>query len=156
MRRSEQRACAAARCLIAAIFLAATAGLGNATVGTGCLSYESAKTKLTGTLVRKIFPGPPEYQNISHGDRPETYWILVLSRPACVDADKERPDLNPAHDRIQTIQLVVSPEFYKKYKYLVGRRVIVTGTLFGEFTAHHRTPVLLTVESLAQAGKPGR
>src|SRR5262245_14381421 len=67
-----------------------------------CLSYEPSVVKLTGTLVRKTFPGPPNYEDISRGDRPETYWLLVLSRPACVDADKAQPDLNPAHDDIRT------------------------------------------------------
>jgi hypothetical protein len=114
-----------------------------------CLAYEPAVVRLTGTLVRKTFPGPPEYQDISRGDEPEVYWLLVLSRPACVSEDKVHPDLNPAHDDIRSLQLVLTAEFYKKYKHLVGRRVVATGTLFGEHTIHHRTPVLLIVETLA-------
>jgi hypothetical protein len=116
-----------------------------------CLAYEPAVVNLTGTLVRKTLPGPREYEDIARGDRPETYWLLVLPRPACVDADQALPDLNPAHDHIRTIQLVVSAELYKKYKQLVGRRIVATGTLFGEHTAHHRTSVLLTVKTIAAA-----
>jgi hypothetical protein len=121
-----------------------------------CLSYEPSVVKLTGTLVRKTFPGPPEYTSVRRGDRPEVYWLVNLAQPVCVDEDKAQPDLNPAHKDIRTVQLVVFSELYKKYKYMVGGRVVATGTLFGEHTAHHRTPVLLTVVSLAKADQPER
>lgn len=119
--------------------------------GRSCLSYDPSVVQLTGTLVRKTFPGPPEYKSVRGGDRPETSWFLNLLVPVCVDQDAEQPDLSPAHKDVRTIQLVVSADFYKKYKYLVGRRVVVSGTLFGEFTGHHHTPVLLTVSTLAKA-----
>jgi hypothetical protein len=73
-----------------------------------------------------------------------------------VDQDKAQPDLNPAHKRIRTIHLVVPVEFYSKYKDLLGKQVIVTGTLFGAHTVHHRTPVLLTLSGLAEAHEPLR
>jgi uncharacterized protein DUF4431 len=136
-----------------AIVLVGSCALSGQTKGnrSACLAYEPAVVRLMGTLVRKTFPGPPEYKDLSRGDRPETYWLLVLSQPACVDEDSVQPDLNPAHDNIRTMQLVVSEELNKKYKYLVGRRIVATGTLFGEHTAHHRTPVLLTVKTMAAA-----
>jgi Domain of unknown function (DUF4431) len=159
MQKNSHLACAAAYCSIAWVLLvfgSATAGLGQTAASSHCLSYEPSVVTLTGTLVRKTFPGPPNYEDVRHGDRPETYWFLKLSNPICVDEDKAQPDLNPAHKDIRTIQLVVSSELYKKYKYMMGLRVVATGRLFGEQTIHHRTPVLLTVETLAQADKPGR
>jgi hypothetical protein len=116
-----------------------------------CLLYGPSVVKLTGTLVRKTFPGPPEYKSIRDGDRSETSWFLDLNTPVCVNQDKAQPDLNPGRNDVRTVQLVVSAESYKKYKILVGQRVITTGTLFGEHTGHHHTPVLLTVRSLAKA-----
>ena len=116
-----------------------------------CLSYEPSVVKLTGTLVREIFPGPPDYASVQHGDKPEVYWLLNLAKPICVDEDTAEPGLNPAHKDIRAMQLVISAAFYKKYKNLVGHQVVVTGTLFGEHTAHHKTPVLLTISSLAKA-----
>ena len=116
-----------------------------------CLSYEPGAVKLSGILVRKTFPGPPNYEDIHRGDRPETYWLLNLPQPVCVDEDKRDPDLNPAHDGIRIVQLVLTGEAYKKYKNLVGKRVVATGTLFCEHTGHHHTPVLLTVNALARA-----
>ena len=116
-----------------------------------CLSYEPAVVKLSGTLARKTFPGPPNYENIHRGDRPETYWLLELSQPVCVNEDKSEPSLNPARKGIRTVQLVLTADAYKRYRRLVGKRVVATGTLFGEHTAHHHAPVLLTVKDLAQA-----
>jgi hypothetical protein len=114
-----------------------------------CLSCEPSAVKLTGTLVRKTFPGPPNYASVQHGDKLEIYWLLNLAKPICVDEDTAEPGLNPAHKGIRTMQLVIPAEFYKKYKSLVGHEVVVTGTLFGEHTAHHKTPVLVMVNSLA-------
>src|SRR5215472_6654357 len=117
-----------------------------------CLSYDPSVVKLTGTLTRKTFQGPPNYESVRKGDRPETYWFLDLSQPHCVDADAIQPDLNPAQKGIRRIQLVfLDQSSYKTYSKLLGKRVVATGTLFGEHTGHHHTPVLLTVKTLAAA-----
>jgi hypothetical protein len=119
-----------------------------------CLSYEPAVVQLTGTLIHKVYPGPPDYKDLRRGDAPEVLWLLNLAMPICVDQDKEQPDLNASHKKIRTIQLVLPVEFYSKYKDLLGKQIIVTGKLFGAHTIHHRTPVLLTVSSLARADQP--
>lgn len=137
---------ASAVCMVVGISFATA--LAQTPSSRSCLSYEPAVVKLSGTLVRKTFPGPPNYENIHRGDRPETYWLLKLSQPVCVNEDKSEPSLNPAHDDIRSVQLVLTGEAYKKYKTLVGKRVVATGTLFGEHTGHHHTPVLLTVSGL--------
>lgn len=113
------------------------------------MTYEPSVVKLRGTLVRKTFPGPPEYQDIRRGDRPETYWLIKLIQPVCVAEDKIEPELDPAHENIRIMQLVVDAGMYKRYRGFVGKRILATGTLFGEHTAHHRTPVLMTVNTLA-------
>jgi Domain of unknown function (DUF4431) len=114
-----------------------------------CLTYEPSVVKLTGTLVRRTFPGPPNYEDIRHGDRAETYWFIQLSRPVCVAEDREQSGLNPAKKDIRLVQLVVDDRMYKQYKGLVGTQIIAAGTLFGEHTGHHHTPVLLKVTGLA-------
>jgi Domain of unknown function (DUF4431) len=114
-----------------------------------CLSYEPSAVKLTGTLVRETFPGPPEYEDIRHGDRPETSWLIKLSSPVCVEEDKASPALNPGHEAVRTVQLILSPEMYKAHRALVGHSAVATGTLFGEFNGHHHTPVLLIVDRLS-------
>jgi hypothetical protein len=124
---------------------------GQKAIESHCLSYEPSVVKLTGILQRKVFPGPPNYEDLRRGDAPEVIWLLNLAAPICVNEDKAQPDLNPAHDKARTMHLVIPAEFYSKYKELLGKQVTVTGTLFGAHTAHHRTPVLLTVKTMAAA-----
>src|SRR5215831_8689740 len=72
--------------------------------GKGCLSYEPTVVKLTGTIISRTFPGPPNYESIKDGDGPETYWLLVLRRPVCVDQGKPG-EFNEAKKGIRRIQL---------------------------------------------------
>jgi hypothetical protein len=135
--------------IIAAITLISmNSAMGQSTPQSQCLSYEPIVVTLSGTLVRKTFPGPPNYESVKKGDRPETSWFLDLPESVCVNESKTEPDLNPQQSGIREIQLVVKPEQYQQHKGLVGRKVLATGTLFGEHTGHHHTPVLLTVRTL--------
>jgi hypothetical protein len=113
-----------------------------------CLSYAPEVVMVVGTLTPKTFPGPPNYESIRNGDRAETDWLVELHSPVCVTEDKADPDLNPSQDRVIEMQLVLDPAAYKTYKRLIGRDVIVSGTLFGAHTGHHHTPVLVTVKSI--------
>lgn len=116
-----------------------------------CLSYEPSVVQLNGKIVRKIFPGPPNYESIERGDKAEQVWLLVLTQPICVEQDKEDPDLNPAQKDVRQIQLVFGDSgAFEKYRGLPSTKVTATGTLFGGHTGHHRTPVLLTVKTLAK------
>lgn len=137
--------------IIAVVILISTiSALGQGTPPSQCLSYEPVVVTLSGTLVRKTFPGPPNYESVKKGDTPETNWFLDLSESVCVNESKTEPDLNPQQSGIHSIQLVVKPEQYQRHKGMVGRKVVVTGTLFGEITGHHHTPMLLTVRTLVR------
>jgi hypothetical protein len=69
-----------------------------------------------------------------------------------VEQDSKDPDLNPAQGDVRRIQLVfLDAKAYQTDKELVGKKVIASGTLFGEHTGHHHTPVLLTVKTLKKA-----
>jgi hypothetical protein len=115
------------------------------------LSYEPATVTLTGVIVSKTYPGPPNYESIRKGDEPETYWLLALSTPICI-AQKSPNDAYPAEKNIYQIQLVFDSEkAYTTYRRLLGRRVMATGTLYSADNIHHKTPVLLTVNTLKRA-----
>jgi uncharacterized protein DUF4431 len=114
------------------------------------LSYEPAVVKLEGTLSRKTFPGPPNYESVVKGDRPETYWLLNLERAACVDPDPKNADLNGPQKDVRIVRLVIDTKVHQTYAGLTGKHVVATGTLFGGTTGHHHTPVLLTVATLAE------
>jgi hypothetical protein len=117
-----------------------------------CLSYEPSVVQLTGTIIRKTFPGPPNYESVERGDKPEVAWLLVLSQPICMEQDRKDPDLNPAQMDIRKIQLVFrDATAYQTQKELIGKKVLASGTLFGAHTGHHHTPILLTVNTLAKA-----
>jgi hypothetical protein len=67
----------------------------------GCRSYEPIVVALHGTLVRKTFAGPPNYSDISKGDKPETSWLLTLDSPICMAQDTSEPELNPGREDIR-------------------------------------------------------
>lgn len=134
--------------LASALLIAPTALSGQTSPQSHCLSYEPAVVTLSGTLVRKTFPGPPNYESVKKGDKPETNWFLELSAGLCLNEDPTQPDLNPKHSGVHEIQLILEPKQYQQYEDMVGREVIARGSLVGEHTAHHHTPVLLIVHSL--------
>ena len=102
---------------------------------------------LAGTVSRVTFPGPPNYENTKAGDEPETYWILHLDSVA--DLMIETLDAQTAKEtNVSEIQLVLEPEQYSKYRALLSRHVLATGTLQGQHTGHHHTRVLMTVSKL--------
>lgn len=110
-----------------------------------CLSYEPTVVKLRGTLVRKTFPGP----DYSYTHRTETYWVLVLRQPICVNSNADL--LNLPEKNVRMLQLVVGDTIYKTDRKWLGKRVVATGTLFRAFTIHHDTSVLLQVNTLVGA-----
>lgn len=139
--------------IVAGLMTSARLSSGQSQPTSKCLRYEPEVVTFAGTLVRKTFPGPPNYENVKNGARAETYWLLDLTTSACVDEDTAAPDLNPAQAGVREIQLVLQLQQYARYKALVGKKIVVTGTLFGEHTGHHHTPVLLKVRSLEETSR---
>jgi hypothetical protein len=127
----------------------------------GCTSpkssvgYEPEIVRLTGVIERRVFPGPPNYEDVSKGDEAEVYWILKFhdlcgqSFPIIVQGDDSAKDgLNVTEQNVHEFQLVLSSEQYEKYKHLLNRQVQVTGTLLHQHTGHHHLPVLVKVEKM--------
>jgi hypothetical protein len=101
---------------------------------------------LTGKVIRKTFPGRPNYDSTAAGDESETVWVLHLAYPICLTEGEG--GINEAEKGINTLQLVLSSDQYKVYKDKVGKFVTAKGTLFHSHTGHHHTKVLLTVSDL--------
>jgi len=51
-----------------------------------CITYEPNTINLYGRITRKVFAGPPNYENVAKGDEAEQVWVLRLNRPVCVAA----------------------------------------------------------------------
>lgn len=107
----------------------------------GCYE-EGQQVTLSGTLERTVFPGPPNYESVESGDKPETYWTLNTKDPikcAKGSADWGKKD---------QFQLIVSGDFYKENEKYLGSKVSVTGKLAYSETGHHHTPIMIGVESM--------
>ena len=112
-----------------------------------CFAYDAEGVQLTGTISKKTFPGPPNYESIRRGDQPETYWILHLARPVCTTADAD----SDAESGVTDLQLILTQKQYALYKKFVARKVSVTitGKLMHAHTGHHHTPVLMEVTGIS-------
>lgn len=107
---------------------------------------EGQKVSLSGVLRKTVFPGPPNYESVELGDKPETYWVLNTKNPLlCINgaADWGRKD---------QFQLIVSGDFYEKNRELLDKNVLVTGNLEYSMTGHHHTPVMISVQSIKMNG----
>jgi hypothetical protein len=116
-----------------------------------CLNYEPDVIQLEGELYKKSFPGPPNYEDIKKGDEEEIYWLIKTAKPFCVNKGSyvEGDELHG----LSEVQLVISSklDIYKTKRSLLNKKIKAQGTLFPQHTGHHKTEVLLTVESLEKA-----
>jgi len=113
-----------------------------------CLRYEPDEITLVGTLTNRTYPGPPNYEDISRGDAPESVLILELSDPICVEADLSNELNTDAHANVRAVQIISRR---RSSDSLLGRQVKATGTLFQAISGHHRTPVVLQAGSIHAA-----
>jgi hypothetical protein len=117
-----------------------------------CLKYEPAVVKLEGKMYRQTW-GPK--QDVEPA---ETYWILHLTKPVCVSADKAEGLNDTDANDVTRVQLVfTSDDKSKNYRNKKLRAfvkahtpVIVTGTLYRAHTGHHHTEVLIIVRNIRQ------
>lgn len=107
-----------------------------------CLDHAGPHS-LTGVLVAHTFPGPPNFESIKAGDRPERYWLLRLPRPICVNADPTDADTGAGAKDVREIQLTLKPEDFTRYRPLLGKPVTAAGDFISAITGHHHTPILL-------------
>lgn len=108
-----------------------------------CLRYEPVVVALSGILVRRTYPGAPNYESIKDGDQPETGYYLKLQSPVCVKAEEN--DESSDHDDIKEVQLVLDIKQYATLRPKLGKSISLSGQLFEGFNGHHHTSVLLTV-----------
>jgi len=110
------------------------------------LDYWPAVVELEGKLDIKTIFGPPNFGENPETDSKERSWILSLSKPINVLGKTDDPDLglSTSVENVRILQLVLP----KSHKELIGKKVIVKGTLFHAHTGHHHTDVLMDVQSI--------
>jgi hypothetical protein len=119
------------------------------------LSYEPETVELQGRLILRWKYGPPNF-----GERPKTDRKVRVPMLALTDSINVRRTQDDGHNSqsvegIRRIQLVVS-DTGTSYRHLIGKEVVVKGTLFHAFSGHHYTDVLITVRSIEGKQRPVR
>jgi Fe-S-cluster formation regulator IscX/YfhJ len=105
------------------------------------LSYNPETVNLVGILHRVVVPGPPNYENITTGDQPETVWFVALHEQVTAQSN-DNDSSHIGESAVEGIQLLL-PE--NRYNHLLNQKVVASGTLFDAHTVHHHTPVLMFV-----------
>jgi hypothetical protein len=112
-------------------------------VADSCYHYRPAPVSLTGRLIQRTLPGPPNYQSIKRGDRPQVVDLLILDAPICTIPDyKDSPNTDPFQGQ-DTVQVRRAEATWREIRRLSGRHVIVTGTLAEWALGPDRTPVVI-------------
>jgi hypothetical protein len=91
----------------------------------------------------KTFPGPPNYEDVHGGDRPETEWIITP--PA---------DAPGWLGKVQDYELIVlDPRREAALKIKLGQYVTVEGTVEMATTGHHHTPYVIRAQQVVFSPK---
>jgi hypothetical protein len=123
------------------VFLIAASAPALSAQGAVCYRYESDSLTLTGNVVRKVFPGRPNYESVKAGDAPDTVYVLQLARPLCTASTKEF-DGKPA---VREVQLYFAKEDASTISDMRGKSASLRGTLTGAVWGWHHLPVLFQV-----------
>jgi hypothetical protein len=75
----------------------------------------------------------------------EQAYVLALSAPACLDGDDEY-DKVESSPRIHVFSM--DDGLRKRLRSLVGKQVRVHGSPFGEMTAHHHAPIVMSISAV--------
>ena len=117
-----------------------------------CLSYGAAPATLTGKLVRKTFPGAPNFESVAAGDQPETGFYLQLAQPVCVKGGAGDAGSEPL-ENVRLVQLVLQQKDYAALRPSLGNTLQLRGKLFSQMTGHHHAPLLLEYERVETGGR---
>jgi hypothetical protein len=91
------------------VLLSSVAG-SNELISGSCLDLKQSQSfHFEGVLTYNIFPGPPNFEDVRKGDKPEPTYILQLLKPICVSGD-EFIDPKKQIDRIQFFQITRTRE----------------------------------------------
>src|SRR5260370_34031182 len=108
-----------------------------------CYHYRPAPVSLTGRLIQRTLPGPPNYQSFARGDRPQVVDLLILDAPICTIPDYKDSPNTDAFQGQDTIQVRRAASTWREVRRLTGRREVVTGTLAEWALGPDRTPVVI-------------
>lgn len=141
--------------ILTLVFLTAVAHIAISAQERQWLSYEPATVELEGRVVIRSKYGPPNYGEDPKTDQKGKYLFLVLTKPINVRATEGDGLNTQSVEGAREIQLILT-DGKPSHKHLVGKNVVVKGTLFHAHTGHHYTDLVLTVRSLEVKAKAVR
>lgn len=110
--------------------------------------FEPSVSTIEGTLITRMYYGPPGYGENPDTDIQEYPFILQLDDP--IDVLVQEGDLHNS-DKFEVTEIQVVPinteniEIVEQY---INKRIKIQGTLFEALTGHHHTNVLIEVEKV--------
>ena len=133
--------------------LLAAFGCAGPAQGQRFLSYEPEVVELDGQLVVQSKYGPPNFGEQPKTDQKVRVPVLLLSQRVVVTGDQEDGRTYQPASKAQTASNVSQIQLAfatgeTSHKKLIGKPVVVTGTLFRAHTGHHYTDVVLNVQSI--------
>jgi hypothetical protein len=134
---------------LAKLALALCIALAPAGVKAACYDLSKSEPRsLTGALTRQVFPGPPNYEDVRQGDKPEPAYILTLPAPICLTGD----EFADAKVLFSEAHLVATDKTAKAMRLLVNSRVVATlSQPMAAHTGHHRRPLVAWVSKIVRA-----
>jgi len=100
---------------------------------------------LSGKLLHLIFPGPPNFENVETGDKPEPTYILQLQSPICISGD----DFADPKNKFSQIHLISEKAIWSAMKKLINHNVVVDlKDQMGAETGHHHAPLVAWVTAI--------
>lgn len=118
-----------------------------------CLQYEPSQSTISGTLQRRIFPGSPNFEDLTTGDDPMDGYYLITEQPMCVAGNDTQTDVK-LEDDVRWIQLAIDQQQYDSLRPYLEQKITLKGELFAAQTTYHFAPLLMESVELV-AGQPG-
>lgn len=120
--------------------------------------YEPEIVRLSGTIIKKTYPGSPNYESIKSGDTREDDVFLKPDQPfdVTLTADDDPSAMAEQEKNIKIIQLSIDRTQDWKMVRQAGKHVIVIGSLFHRFTGHHHTRILILTKKIEDYAVPGQ
>ena len=116
----------------------------SSSLASDCPSFTGGAWEFSGHLVNEVYPGPPDYESVTSGDKPITRWYLQLPWPVCFDE----------YRHVTKLQLALEPQEIDRYRQFLGKEILVTGTL-EEGAPGHTTSLVVKVSNLVRFRRQG-
>ncbi len=106
-----------------------------------CVPDSSERATLTGVLELRTYPGPPNYEDTTRGDKPETGLYLRLDGYACTPAPGDTVGVCSQAD-LAWVQLILDVGEYRHARRELGKHVSLAGVVGPAETGHHHTVLI--------------